>query len=332
MRFTATMKENARRLRKKIVLPEGTDGRTITAARIIMDEEIAKKVFLIGDEEKIEKAAWDASVNLKCIEIINPETSPLTEIYAQEYFELRKSKGMTMEEATHGIKNNLRFGAMMVHMDHAASMVAGAENSTGKVLRTAFQIIGTTPGTKYASSSMVMEMPTHQFGKDGLMIFSDCAIIPEPDAEQLAEIAIHAGEACRKFLHTEPIVAMLTFSTKGSAQHQSIEKIHEAIKIVNKKEPGLLIDGEMQLDAAVIPEVAKRKAPGSKVAGRANTLIFPDLKSGNIGYKIAQRFGGASAYGPFLQGFNKQITDLSRGCSTEDIVITAAVTLAETKL
>ncbi len=332
MNFTNSMKENARKLQKNIVLPEGTESRTIKAARIIIDEEIAKKVVLIGNEEEIEKAAWKISVDLNEITIVDPETSPLTEIYAKEFFELRKSKGMTLEEATHGIKNNLRFGAMMVHLNHVSSMVAGAENSTGNVLRAAFQIIGTAPGTKYASSSMVMEMPNHQFGKNGLMIFSDCAIIPEPNAEQLAEIAIHAAEACRKFLHTDPIVAMLTFSTKGSAQHQSIEKIKEAIEIVKKEEPTLIIDGEMQLDAAVIPEVGKRKAPGSNVAGRANTLIFPDLKAGNIGYKIAQRFGGAAAYGPFLQGFNKQVTDLSRGCSTEDIVNTAAVTLAESRM
>ncbi len=329
MNFTEEMRQRARDAKKVLVLPEGTEERTIKAARIIMDERIASKVCLIGSRDEIARKAKDLSVNIEGIELIDTADSNLTEGYAKEFFELRKHKGVTMEEAIHAMKNNLRFGAMMVRMGDASSMVAGAENSTGNVLLAGFQIIGTSPGTKYASSAFVMAMQNKSFGKDGLMIFSDCATIPDPTAEQLAEIAIQASESCRAYLKTEPVVAMLSFSTKGSAKHENVDKVLQALEIVKTRKPDLLIDGEMQLDAAVIPEVGSKKAPGSPVAGKANTLIFPDLQSGNIGYKIAQRFGNADAYGPFLQGFAKPISDLSRGCSVDDIVNTSAVTLAQ---
>jgi len=329
MNFTDMMKEKARKLGGKLVLPEGTEDRTIQAARIIKDEKIAAEVFLLGKTDEVQAKAAELSVSLDGIEVIDPETSPLIEKYAGEFHELRKKKNISMEEATHAMKDNLRFGAMMVRMGDAAAMVAGAENSTGKVLVAGFQIIGTAPGVDSASSAFVMEMADKSYGKDGLMIFSDCATIPVPTREQLAEIAIQAAESCRIFLDTEPVVAMLSFSTKGSAQHENVDRVLDALKIVQEKAPELNIDGEMQLDAAIVPSVGERKAPGSKVAGKANTLIFPDLQSGNIGYKIAQRFGGAGAYGPFLQGFAKPISDLSRGCSVEDIVNTSAVTLTQ---
>jgi phosphate acetyltransferase len=242
---------------------------------------------------------------------------------------MRKHKGVTEDEAAKSMLDNLRWGAMMVKQNNADAMVAGAENSTGKVLLAGFNIIGTSPGVKSASSCFVMDMPDKKWGKDGLMIFGDCATIPDPTAEQLAEIAIQSAESCKKFLNTEPIVALLSFSTKGSAKHENVDKVLKALELIKQMAPALKVDGELQADAALVASVGQQKAPGSTVAGFANTLIFPDLQSGNIGYKLVQRFGNAGAYGPFLQGFAQPITDLSRGCSIDEIVNTAAVTLAQ---
>lgn len=329
MSFVEEMKAKAVKMGGKLVLPEGTELRTIKAARIIKDEKIASEVFLVGKSSEIEKAAASVGVDLSGITISDPEVSDVLETYGKEYFELRKHKGLSQEDAFKGIKDSLRWGAMMVRLGDADAMVAGADNATGKVLVAGFTIIKTSPGVNSASSCFVMDFPDKQWGNEGMMIFSDCATIPDPTTEQLAEIAIQASQSCKTFLQTEPVTAMLSFSTKGSAKHPNVDKVTDALAIVQAKAPELLIDGEMQLDAAIVPSVGDKKAPGSKVAGKANTLIFPDLQSGNIGYKLAQRFGNAGAYGPFLQGFAKPISDLSRGCSVEDIVNTCTVTMTQ---
>lgn len=329
MNFVETMKNTARDLQRRLVLPEGTEGRTIQAARKLVDEKLAARVTLIGSSQAVADAAKKEGVDLTGITVLDPAAADARQSYADEYHELRKKKGLTPEEAFEQIIDPLKWGAMMVRKGDADAMVAGAENSTGNVLLAAFQIIKTAPGTKYASSCFVMKLNDPKWGVDGHMIFSDCATIPNPDAEQLAEITVAAAESCRTFLKTEPRVAMLSFSTKGSAKHEDVDKVLSALEMVKTRAPELKVDGELQLDAAVVESVGTKKAPGSEVAGTANTLIFPDLDAGNIGYKLVQRFAGADAYGPFLQGFAKPVSDLSRGCSVEDIVTTAAVTLCQ---
>ena len=329
MSFVTDMKEQAIKMQKKLVLPEGTEPRTLEAARIVMDEKIVSEVFLIGAEDAIASAASSAGVSLDGLTVIDPEKSELAEAYGKEYYELRKHKGLSEEDAAAQIKDCLKWGAMMVRKGDADAMVAGADNPTGKVLVAGFTIIKTSPGVSSASSCFVMDFPDKKWGKDGLMIFSDCATIPDPTVEQLAEITIQSSVSCKTFLQTEPATAMLSFSTKGSAAHPNVDKVTDALKLVQERAPELNVDGELQLDAAIVESVGAKKAPGSKVAGKANTLIFPDLQSGNIGYKLAQRFGNAGAYGPFLQGFAKPISDLSRGCSVEDIVNTISVTMTQ---
>lgn len=331
MSFVEEMKAKAVSMKKSLVLPEGTEPRTIKAARIIVDEKIAREAFLVGDADAVKKAASEADTDLTGITVVDPKTSDRLDAYAAEYYELRKKKGMSLEEAKEAIQDPLKWGAMMVRLSDADAMIAGAENTTGKVLVAGFTIIKTAPGVKSASSCFVMDMPDKKWGKDGLMIFSDCATIPDPSAEQLAEIAAQSAESCRTFLQAEPKVAMLSFSTKGSAQHENVDKVVEAFNLVKKNHPDLDVDGELQADAAIVESVGAKKAPGSTVAGKANVLVFPDLQSGNIGYKLVQRFAGAGAYGPFLQGFAKPISDLSRGCSVDDIVNTSAVTLTQCK-
>ncbi len=331
MAFKELMKDKAKRLQKALVLPEGTEKRTLQAARIIVDEGLAASVSLVGKTADVKAAAADNGVNLEGISIVDPAESDKLASYAEEYYELRKKKGVTMEEARADIVEPLKWGSMMVRKGDADAMVAGAENSTGNVLRAAFTIIKTAPGVKSASSCFVMYMPGTDWGVNGNMIFSDCATIPNPDAEQLSEIAIAASESCRRFLDAEPCTAMLSFSTKGSASHENVEKVVQATKLAQEKRPDLNIDGELQLDAAIIPAIGDSKAPGSKVAGKANVLVFPDLQAGNIGYKLVQRLAGADAYGPFLQGFAKPVSDLSRGCSVDDIVTTSAVTMAQSE-
>lgn len=329
MNFSEKMKQKAQSMGKVLVLPEATEERTLNAARIVMDEKIASKVYLIGKESEVGKAAEKAGVDLSGITIEEPGNAERMDAFSKEYFELRKHKGISEEDARSKVADPLNWAAMMVRLGTADGMVAGAENSTANVLRAAMTIIKTRPGTKYASSAFVMAFDDPKWGVDGNVIFSDGATIPDPDSEQLAEIAIAASDSFKTFLEAEPVTALLSFSTKGSASHPSVDKVVEALKIAQEKRPDLNIDGELQLDAAVMDKIGKKKAPDSEVAGRANVLIFPDLQAGNIGYKLAQRFAGAEAYGPVLQGFAKPVSDLSRGCSIEDIVTTSAITLVQ---
>jgi len=332
MDFVKDMRQKAKTLQKRLVLAEGTEPRTIKAARILVDESLAASVTLIGKESEIEQVAEQEGVNLEGIFLVNPAAAPKAAQYAKEYYELRKHKGMTEEQAKKDIVHFLRWGAMMVHLGDADAMVAGAESATADVLRAGLSIIGTAPGSKTASSCFVMQTTDPAWGVDGAMIFSDCAVVPEPTTEQLADIAISASQSCREFLGVEPVVALLSFSTKGSGGDIPVVlKVRDALALVKQKNPGLKVDGEIQADAALVPSVTDKKAPGSPIRGKVNTLVFPGLEAGNIGYKLVQRLGKAEAFGPFLQGFAKPISDLSRGASVEDIVVTAAVTLARAK-
>ena len=331
MDFVKEMKAKARDLQKRLVLPEGTEARTIKAARILVDERLASEVVLLGRESDIQKIAAQEGVNLEGVEIINPEIAKNFDAYANEFYELRKHKGMTPDQAKIDMRDPMRWGAMMVKLGHCDAMVAGAEHATADVLRAGLAIIGTVPGLKTASSCFVMTGLESQWGAAGSMIFSDCAVVPDPSAEQLADIAESAAQSCREFLGVDPVVALMSFSTKGSAKHDDITKVQNAVEILKNKKCGFLFDGELQADAALVPSVTEKKAPESPVKGKVNTLIFPDLGSGNIGYKLVQRLGKAEAFGPFLQGFAKPISDLSRGASVDDIVVTCAVTLSRSR-
>ena len=331
MDFVNGMKAKAKTMRKKLVLPEGTEPRTIRAAKIIINEQLAVSVTLLGKVAEIQKVAEQEGVDLDGINIVCPQADTALGKYAHEFYELRKHKGMTEEQAKTDITDPLRWGAMMVHLGDADAMVAGAENTTGDVLRAGLAIIGTVPGLKTASSCFVMTGMDSKWGFEGAMIFSDCAVIPDPTPEQLADIAESAAQSCREFLDTSPVVALLSFSTKGSAKHDDVAKVQNTVNILKGKNPNFLFDGELQADAALVPSVTDKKAPGSPVRGKVNTLIFPDLGAGNIGYKLVQRLGKAEAFGPFLQGFAKPVSDLSRGASVDDIVTTCAVTLSRAK-
>jgi phosphate acetyltransferase len=329
MSFAEKMKSKARENQKVLVLPEGTERRTIIAARQIIDQKLASKVILVGKVDDINKVAETEKVNLDGIDLVDPLTSGKLDSYAKEFFELRKHKGISEQEALEAMKDQLRYGAMMVRLGDGDAMVAGAENTTGAVLVASFQIIKTQVGIRSASSCFVMATDKTDLGANGSFIFSDCATIPEPTAEQLAEIAEASAASCETYLDAKPIIAMLSYSTKGSAKGALVDKVAQAVEILKTKRPDLVVDGELQLDAAIVEEVGLSKAPDSPVKGRANVLIFPDLQSGNIGYKLVQRLAGADAFGPILQGFAKPVSDLSRGCSIEDIVVTSAITLAQ---
>ena len=322
-----SIKAKAQTLGKRIILAEGEEERIIRAAEMVTKEKIAN-IILIGNEARIKAKCPD--VDLTGVEIIDPETSAKTAEYANLLFELRKAKGMTEEKASILAKDCLFYGVLMMKCGDADGMVAGAVHSTGDVLRPALQIVKTKPGISTVSSCFVMSMPEEgpgaKYGKDGVLVFGDCAVNPNPDSDQLAAIAIASAETAQKLCGMEPKVAMLSFSTKGSAKHELVDKVAIATEKVRELAPELAVDGELQADAALVESVGALKSPGSKVAGKANVLIFPDLQAGNIGYKLVQRLAGAEAIGPICQGFAKPVNDLSRGCSSEDVVGVVAVT------
>jgi len=311
---------------KRIVLAEGTEPRTVEAAGLIAAEGLAQ-VTLLGDVEEIKKVAGGKS--LAGVALIDPEKDERFEEYANAFYELRKAKGMTPEQARETMKNTLYFATMMIKMGAADGMVAGAINSTGNTIRPALQIIKTKPGVRTVSGAFLMEVPGCTLGENGKFVFGDCAICIDPTAEELATIAASTAETARTLLGYEPKVAMLSFSTKGSAKHANVDKVREAYEMVREAHPELQVDGELQADAALIESVGQLKSPGSTVAGHANVLIFPDLQSGNIGYKLVQRLAGAEAIGPICQGLAKPVNDLSRGCSVSDIVSLVALTAVQ---
>jgi len=314
------IKEKAAAKNKTIVLPESHDERVLQAAEVLTKKKIAS-VITLGDENKIIADAKKLGVDLSGIKIIDPVKSDRLEEYTNTFYELRKKKGISIEDARNTVKRDLFFGAMLVREGVVDGSVAGSTASTADVLRAGIQCIGMPEGISVVSSFFFMVFPDKSY------TFSDAGVVPNPDAKQLADIAISAAENHAKLTGEKPYVAMLSFSTKGSAKDESIDKVLEALNIVKNKRPDLAIDGELQFDAAIVESVGKRKAPGSEVAGKANVLIFPDLNSGNIGYKIAQRLGGCEAIGPLIQGLKKPYFDLSRGCNSEDIVNNAAIAI-----
>ena len=316
--------EKAQKKGTTIVLPEALDERVVQAAKEIAEKNIAR-VILLGNVEKIEEIAGKNNFNTKTVTLIDPETSDKLKEYAKEYFELRKHKGMTIEKAEETLKDPLYFGSMLVRKNVAQGLVAGSASPTADVMRATLQIIKTAPGIKSVSSFFIMVIPNCQYGEEGVFLFADCAVIPDPTPEQLADMAISAAKASKLLLDWEPKVAMLSFSTCGSAKHELVDKVKTALKMIKERDPGLNVDGEMQADAALVPSVGNKKAPDSPVAGKANILIFPDLNAANIGYKLTQRLAKAVAVGPILQGLAKPCSDLSRGCTYKEIVDTVAI-------
>ena len=323
--FLARMKAAAKAYKKTIVLPEGEDPRTLEAARKIVKEDLANLVIL-GDPAKID---------VEGVTVIDPTspTAPRHEAYAQKFAELRAKKGVTIEQARAQMMDATYYGTMMVKMGDADGLVSGACHSTANTLRPALQILKTAPGTKLVSAFMVMCTKTPQFGADGTLVFADCGLNLDPTSDELSEIAIAAANSYATFMDdVEPRVAMLSYSTMGSAGGDTAKKVQEATAFAKEKAPELAIDDDLQLDAAIVPEVAALKAPESKVAGHANVLVFPNLETGNIGYKLVQRFGSAEAYGPILQGIAKPVNDLSRGCVADDIVGVVAITAVQAQM
>ncbi len=328
MNFIDTIKQRAKNNIKKIVLPEASDIRTIEAAATALKEEYAD-IILVGNEENIKKMANDKGLDISKATIIDPLKSEKSKIYAEKLYELRKEKGMTLEKAEELVKDEVYFGMMMVKLEEADGLVSGAIHSTSDTLRPALQILKTAPETKLVSAFFLMVVPNCEYGEDGVFVFGDCGLNQNPTAEELVEIAKSSSKSFEQLVGKESKVAMLSYSTMGSAKSELTQKVIDATNMIKEKYPEMKVDGELQLDAAIVPEVAKSKAPNSSVAGDANTLIFPDLNAGNIGYKLTQRLGKAEAYGPLCQGIARPVNDLSRGCSSEDIAGVIAITAVQ---
>ncbi len=320
------IRENAIRLNKCIVLPEGTEDRTLKAADFILKEKLAR-IILLGSKAEIDfKSAEFGLQFVQQARIIDPKTNPEKEKYAQLLFEIRSSKGLTFEEALTLVEDPLYLATLLIKTGEADGEVAGAQNATGNVLRPAFQIVKTLPGISVVSGAFLMLLKDNPYVPGNILVFADCAVHPDPTASELAEIAVSTALTAKSIAGLEPRVAMLSFSTKGSAKHAFCDKVIEATRIAREKAPWLQIDGELQADAAIVEAVGMSKAPGSPIAGKANVLVFPNLETGNIAYKLVQRLAGAEAIGPVLQGMAAPINDLSRGCSVSDIVNLVAIT------
>ena len=329
MSYIDIIKDKARADKKTIVLPETTDKRTLIAAAHVIEEGIAN-IIMVGKEEKIRDGAGWLEIDLSNAEVIDPETTDRLDDYIELLYETRKEKGMTPEKAREILlSDNLTFGVVMVKAGDADGMVAGCCHATADVLRPSLQILRTAPGTKLVSGFFIIDVPDCQYGENGTFLFSDCGLNQDPTAEELAAIADSSAKSFRNLVGANPVIALLSHSTKGSAKHPLVDKVVEATRIAHEQYPELVLDGELQTDAAIVPKVAKTKAPGSEVAGKANVLVFPNLDCGNIAYKLVERLAKADAYGPMLQGIARPVNDLSRGCSWEDIVGVVALTAVQ---
>lgn len=326
MNLIDKMIQRAKSNKQRIVLPEGTEERTLQAADRLLSDEISNIILLGNPQEIEEKAQKMGLTNIGKAHIIDPKQHNKKDEYINLLVDIRKNKGMTPEKASKLVEDPLYLSCLMIKNGDADGEIAGAQNTTGDVLRPALQIIKTLPGVKVVSGAFIMFTQTPQYGEDGVLLFADCAVMPNPNAEELASIAVSSAKTMQSLVGVDPKVAMLSFSTKGSAEHVMVDKVREATSIAKETNPQLMIDGELQADTALVPGVAKSKAPGSPIAGKANVLVFPTLESGNIGYKLVQRLGNAQAIGPVLQGMAAPVNDLSRGCSVEDIYNMVTIT------
>lgn len=331
MDIISELRAKAREKRRRIVLPEGDEPRTVQAAAILTKESIVDAV-LVGDGDRIAKTAREKSADISRARIVDPRKDPKRGDYLKAYFEARKHKGITEADAQKQLEDPLTYGIMMLDAGEVDGYLSGADHATGDTVRPALQIIKPARGVSTVSSFFIMVFPNKAVGEGGILIFADCAIVPDPPPLKLASIGVSSARAAKILCGFEPRVAFLSFSTAGSAKHEYVDRVVEAVRIAREKAPDLQIDGEMQADAALVPAIGAKKFPGSKVAGKANVLVFPDLNAGNIGYKLVQRLAGAEAIGPILTGFNKPVNDLSRGCSVDDIVTMAAVTAMQTEI